>query len=804
MATQQTKLQDQTVAQELAENQKSISVAEFFETNKHMLGFDSKSRAIVTAVKEAVDNALDASEEAEILPEINVSIEDTGEYYRVIVEDNGPGITESQLSKIYGQLLYGSRFHQRLQTRGQQGLGISAAVLYAQQTSGLPAIVRSKTHKDNQAVEMSVKVDTESNSATIENERKIDWPEKDHGTRVELTMDANMRARKQLHQYIEDTALVNPHARITLEEPEWSFESERATEDLPPKPEEIKPHPHGIELGTLTQMLQETTEDSLLDFLQNDFTRVGKKTAESILDLAEEYYRDNFSGRALGWDVDTALESYNRVEPSEDNEKPEPTNVTLQELVYDSINRKSEEAKTTISESLAETFTNRERVTYPLISKETEAVCDLIESDLDERVGPAVRDSIKEDIWSFLVNNREDELSSRLLSVTSQRKTEESITVFANNLLDVFETVSTNDQFTEDSLENCIEKASDQTENQIGTSFGQTSRQKIFDELWEKAEQSSDEIPEINSILSDESAIKSLNMGMKNAKVMAPPSKCLSPITPDLMDAGLQEMFPEADMYSTSQRDGSVRKGSPFVVEAGIAYGEDIQNNDEQIDLRRFANRVPLVYQQGACATTKVTKNIDWRNYNLKQTGGEGSMPRGPMVLMVHVGSTNVPFTSESKDAIVPDDDVLEKEIELAIREVARDLKDFTKEQKRLQKLEAKREQVGDILPPLVDSFAAITKEDSPDSSESMARIMNNLLIRYDEDESQVELKSYLTKSISGTLVVDGEEHSFELGSEASQTFDVEDPSTLSVQNVDSKRVNVTRNLNRSAEDVTA
>jgi len=804
MATEQTKLQEQTVAQELAENQKSISVAEFFETNKHMLGFDSKSRAIVTAVKEAVDNALDAAEEAEILPEINVTIEDTGEYYRIIVEDNGPGITENQLSKIYGQLLYGSRFHQRLQTRGQQGLGISAAVLYAQQTSGFPAIIRSKTHKDNQAVEMSVKVDTESNSATIENERKVDWSEKDHGTRVELTMDANMRARKQLHQYIEDTALVNPHARITLEEPQWSFESERATQDLPPKPEEIKPHPHGIELGTLTKMLQDTTEESLTDFLQNDFTRVGKKTAQNILDLAEEYYRDNFSGRALGWNIEQALESYNTVEPTEDNENPEPTEVTFEEIIYDSINRKSEEAKTTISESLSETLNDYGTITFPMVSRETESICDTIESDLDERVGPAVRESIKDDIWEFIVENRESELSSRLMSVTSKRKTEESVSVFSSNLLDVFETVSTNDQFTEDSLDNCIEKAADQTENQIGTSFGETSREKIFDELWETAKQSSETLPDINSILSDESAIKSLNMGMKNAKVMAPPSKCLSPITPDLMKAGLQEMFPEAKMYSTSQRDGSVRKGSPFVVEAGIAYGEDIQNNDEQIDLRRFANRVPLVYQQGACATTKVTRNIDWRNYNLKQTGGEGSMPRGPMVLMVHVGSTNVPFTSESKDAIVPDDDVLEKEIELAIREVARELKDFTKEQKRLQQLESKREEVGDILPPLVESFANIVGTESPDSSESMARIMNNLFVRYNEEDSELELKSFLTKSITGTISIDGDDHSFDLSPEDSQTFDIDDPSTVSLSDVDAKRINVTRNLNRGADEIVA
>ncbi len=138
------------LADELAKQQRSISVAEFFEKNKHLLGFDSPTRGVITTIKEAVDNALDACEEAQVLPDIYISIKKTGpDIFRIIVEDNGPGIVPAQVPFVFGKLLYGSRFHQIRQTRGQQGIGISAAVLYAQLTSGLPTVVISRTGSKN-------------------------------------------------------------------------------------------------------------------------------------------------------------------------------------------------------------------------------------------------------------------------------------------------------------------------------------------------------------------------------------------------------------------------------------------------------------------------------------------------------------------------------------------------------------------------------------------------------------------------------------------------------------------------------
>jgi len=279
MTSLQSTLGDEAgIAEELAESQQSISIAEFFEKNKHMLGFDSGARGLVTAVKEAVDNALDAAEESGILPDIYVEIQEAGDYYRLIVEDNGPGLTKETLPKVFGKLLYGSRFHAREQSRGQQGIGISAAVLYAQLTSGKPAKITSRTQGSSEAEYFELIIDTDENEPEISVEGTTTW-DRPHGTRIELEMEANMRARQQLHDYIKHTAVVNPHARLELREPQEHFKFERATDQLPEETEEIRPHPHGVELGTVMKMLTATDSQTVSGFLQEEFTRVGKKTA---------------------------------------------------------------------------------------------------------------------------------------------------------------------------------------------------------------------------------------------------------------------------------------------------------------------------------------------------------------------------------------------------------------------------------------------------------------------------------------------------------------------------------------------
>ena len=132
-------------AEDMAKSQKEISVSEFFAKNRHLLGFDNPRKALLTTVKEAVDNSLDACEEAGILPEVWVRIESVSrDKFKVAIQDNGPGIVKTQISLIFGKLLYGSKFHRLRMSRGQQGIGISAAGMYGLLTTGKPIKVASK------------------------------------------------------------------------------------------------------------------------------------------------------------------------------------------------------------------------------------------------------------------------------------------------------------------------------------------------------------------------------------------------------------------------------------------------------------------------------------------------------------------------------------------------------------------------------------------------------------------------------------------------------------------------------------
>ena len=280
-------------ALELASRQREISVSEFFLKNRHLLGFDTPAKALVTAVKEAVDNALDACEEAGILPDINVQVYDRFGKSRVVVEDNGPGIVESQIAHIFGKLLYGSKFHKLSQSRGQQGMGISAAGMYGQLTVGKPVHIISRIAGDELASELYVSLDTAKNRPDIHKKKRLEW-DRLHGTRVEIEMEGHyQKGPHSIEAYLKQTAIANPHLTITYRDPHGvTYSFARSTDALPPRPKEIKPHPHGIELGRLIQMLSNTKSRTLLRFLADEFSCVGKKTALDIIEHAGEPLSD--------------------------------------------------------------------------------------------------------------------------------------------------------------------------------------------------------------------------------------------------------------------------------------------------------------------------------------------------------------------------------------------------------------------------------------------------------------------------------------------------------------------------------
>jgi len=268
----------------LAEQQREISVSEFFAKNRHLLGFDNKRKALLTTVKEAVDNSLDACEEGGILPDLEITIKQTdAERFRVTVRDNGPGIVKQQIPNVFGKLLYGSKFHRLKMSRGQQGIGISAAGMYGLITTGKPVRIVSRTRSRAQAHLYNLAIDTKKNRPDIIDEQTIDvdWP---HGTEVTIELEAGYnRGRQSVEEYLELTAIANPHARFVYHPPDAAAtEFPRGTEEMPAETTEIKPHPYGIELGTLMKMLKETGAKKLGAFLSSEFSRVSPAVAKQV------------------------------------------------------------------------------------------------------------------------------------------------------------------------------------------------------------------------------------------------------------------------------------------------------------------------------------------------------------------------------------------------------------------------------------------------------------------------------------------------------------------------------------------
>ena len=506
------------LADELAKQQRSISVAEFFEKNKHLLGFDSPTRGVITTIKEAVDNALDACEEAQVLPDIFISIKKTGsDIFRIIVEDNGPGIVPAQVPFVFGKLLYGSRFHQIRQTRGQQGIGISAAVLYAQLTSGLPTVVISRTGHNASAHRFEIQIKIETNEPDIIAEGPFEW-DRIHGTRVQIEFRSTMAAKKKLIEYLRYTSVVNPHARFRVELDDEAFTFERVSQEVIACPVAIQPHPHGIEFGQLKRMAA-ASDEKLLEFLVNGFSRVGKKSAQDMCDQAGLKATLNVSGLST-------------------------------------------------------------------------------------------------------------------------------------------------DQ------------------------------------------------------------LKALLAAMQAVAVPAPPSsQCLSPIGEELIRRGLDKEF-QMDFVAARTRPSSVFSGHSFMVEAAIGYGGKLPAEGNAIILR-FANRVPLMYQQGACAITECISRVNWKSYNISQQG----LPTGPILILVHVASTNVPFTSESKDAIasIPE---IEKEIVLALQDLGRDLKLFVSRRDKGKLAEDRARAVCAIIPEIAEKVSEIVEKPLVDTSPIEGKLMRKLIVK--------------------------------------------------------------------------
>ncbi|MGA2498193.1 MAG: ATP-binding protein, partial [Tepidisphaeraceae bacterium] len=386
-------------AESMAAKQKDISVSEFFAKNRHLLGFDNPRKALLTTVKEAVDNSLDACEEAGILACVTIVIEDLQpdrpatakqSRYRVTVIDNGPGIVRRQVENVFGRLLFGSKFHRLKMSRGQQGIGISAAGMYGLITTGKPLVIHTRPSAKKPAHHVELAMNTKTNRAEVTvDEETEDFPPQrcktlnagthdpgflnpeDYitGTSVSIELEGRyQKGRASVDEFLELTAIANPHARIMFVPPTRVSADEqdeqlllkpaavpgdvvddsttpvapngvdpaittvekdgvilfpRGTDQLPPETREIQPHPKGIELGTLLQMLKDyeafNKTGTLYNFLQEKFCRISAQRAGEFCDAIGVHSRTKCS------DIDPPLAEKLFKEFQEAKVPPPPT-----------------------------------------------------------------------------------------------------------------------------------------------------------------------------------------------------------------------------------------------------------------------------------------------------------------------------------------------------------------------------------------------------------------------------------------------------------------------------------------------
>ncbi|MCS7093642.1 MAG: DNA topoisomerase VI subunit B [Candidatus Aenigmarchaeota archaeon] len=279
--------EEKTLAEEMGEKIKEISIAEFFEKNKHLLGYENPTKSLLTVVKEFFDNSLDACLEARILPTIKVSIKEVKEnVYRIVVEDNGPGLPPDKIPIAFGKFLVGSKFMRLRQNIGTQGIGAKGAILYAQLTTGKPAKIT--TYFKGKKYEIELSIDVIRNEPKVISRKEEPIEKNLHGLKVEVFVEGRYIEKGQsIPTYLKYIWITNPFTKIVYDGPNSSFTLERVVNELPKEPKEIKPHPYGVELGRLKRMVHMTKSRNVVGFLTSEFSRIGRDSALSICKIAK-------------------------------------------------------------------------------------------------------------------------------------------------------------------------------------------------------------------------------------------------------------------------------------------------------------------------------------------------------------------------------------------------------------------------------------------------------------------------------------------------------------------------------------
>lgn len=263
----------------------SISPADFFYRNRSIAGFDNNMRALYTAVRELVENSLDACEDGGFLPTIKVKLSEISpNWFKLRVEDNGIGVPRDHILPAFGQILYGSKYEHK-QARGRFGLGGKMAFLFGQITTSEPLQVVSAPIEGDHIFDVVLRQDIEENKPELVKWERRKNREKKHGCTLEFTLEGNWRsAKRYIIDYIEQTALITPYASLTFTEPDGTVHKfKRSVKALPPPPTPVNPHPKGMDIEQLSRLIEDTKTRDMVTFLRTHFHRVGPKTAKAFL-----------------------------------------------------------------------------------------------------------------------------------------------------------------------------------------------------------------------------------------------------------------------------------------------------------------------------------------------------------------------------------------------------------------------------------------------------------------------------------------------------------------------------------------
>ncbi|MCH1607616.1 MAG: DNA topoisomerase VI subunit B [Nitrosopumilus sp.] len=549
-----------------------ISPSEFFYSNRDLAGFSNPTRSLYTAVREFVENALDACDQKGILPDVHLTIKAVDpdkpdpKPYILTVKDNGPGIDAEHIPLAFGTVLYGSKFGLK-QARGMFGLGATMAILYGQITTNKPVIVKSSSDGKIQN-QFEILLDIQKNKPVIVKHTTKEVAKT--GLTVSICLEGDYsKAGNKIRDYVYETSLITPYASITFDDPkEQKFSHPRFVKEIPPPPTIIRPHPHGIDVERIRRMIVEsqfeipTIDDVMIEKVRKDLgLSVKKLSFTSIMDKAKKKWK-NLPRQVR---VVIALMSFLKM----DFEK-------LNKIQIEDID-----------------MPNKKLFYWDFGDSQSKSV------DMDP----------ESEYYKQLTNTVQGEPLTTFLTKRFQRIGPTTAVKFA-------------------------EFAKFKPEKRMGTLTNQ-------------------ELVNLSDAL------------QKFEDFMAPDSSCLAPLGAEPLEKGIKKFF-NPDFVAVVQRPASAYSGFPFIIEMGIAYGGDIKSGGPHV--YRYANRIPLLYDEGSDVVLKVVNDTDWGRYKVK---GEP-----PFIIVSHICSTRIPYKTAGKENVA-DRQEIERELRLALQFLSRKLSSF-------------------------------------------------------------------------------------------------------------------------------